>query len=288
MAGKYLPALLLACCAATAQAKEKLTWLLMDWPPFFLMQGDQMVGGVTGDQMKMLFARLPEYEHVTQRVSVIRLETELMSNRPVCSMPLQRTAKREPFMLFSVPMDIGLSTRLIVRQDSVSQFGEVPALDLATVASMPNLHGLVHRSRSYGPLLDQLFATPSAVPNLQFLALDSDNILRMLDSGRIDYTIEYPLVVRYWESQQPSTRTPFASYKLVGNAEFSIGVIACAKTEFGAQAIARINAALKELFREPDYQHSLYQKLSEAELKDFQHYWQKYILEQSPLLPSTP
>lgn len=262
-----------------AAPKQELTWLLMNWPPFIKMQGDALVGGVTGEQMKLLFASLPEYDHRTQQVSVIRLQTELRSDRHVCSMPIQKTPQREASMLFTEPVDVGLSNRLYVRAEIARQLGQSDPIDLTQIVSRADLRGIVHRGRTYGPYIDHLLTTAGAATNLQILVLESDNVLKMLDSGRIDYVIEYPVVVRYWEHLQRQPRAAFHSYRIAGADDFSIGYIACSKTDWGAAAVARINHAFKALVQRPDYNQLHYTELSEAEQIEFRRYWQQYILQ---------
>lgn len=260
-----------------AEPKQQLTWLLMNWPPFIRMQDDKLIGGVTGEQMKLLFANLPEYEHHTQQVSLIRLQTELRSDRQVCSMPIQKTPQREASMLFTEAIDVGLGNRLYVRADTAALLGSQPSIALAQIVNRPDLRGVVYRGRSYGAPIDQLLASPGAASNLQTLVLESDSVLKMLEAARIDYVIEYPVVIRYWEHQQRQPRAAFHAYRIAGADDFSLGYIACSKTEWGAQAVARINAAFKQLIQRPDYKPLHYTELTDAEQTEYRQHWQQYI-----------
>lgn len=270
--------LVLLACSTPLQAKEPLIWLLTNWPPFIEMNGDQLVGGVTGQQMQMLFARLPEYEHITRNVSLTRLEVELMSQQPVCSMPVQKVERRERFMLFSIPMHLGLGNRVFVRPQTFAELGRPDAVDIAAFLHRSELRGLIQRSRSYSQQIDHAIEAAGSAGNFQVSVLPTENALKMLADKRIDYLIEYPSVVRHWEHQHPGA-VPLASLRVNGDAEFALGYLACTQSDWGRHIMPVINAALTKLIHEPAYQALLYSTLNQAEQQAFRQHWQQAVID---------
>ena len=59
------------------------------------------------------------------------------------------------------------------------------------------IEGMLEQSRSYGVTLDEPLKTAQSGSHILREAVDTRHILNLVLADRIDYTIEYPLVVEY-------------------------------------------------------------------------------------------
>lgn len=89
------------------------------------------------------------------------------------------------------------------------------------------------------------------VPRLAVGARFSDQLLDMLRAGRMDYTLEYPAVVQDYLARVGDPGALVALPVAEGLSTL-LATVSCSRTPQGLQQIQAIDAAVRELARDPD------------------------------------
>jgi uncharacterized protein (TIGR02285 family) len=277
-----LPLCLAANLALPAPAvpRDTIQWSGDDDPPFHIGPESgapaSLIGkGVADLQMQAFAQALPEYDHKIISVNAPRLFHLLDQGAHVCSsvLPTPERLQRYYFTYseFAVPFVIVTQSKTLAR---------LPMKDgqtsLAELANDSRLKGVVVDGRSYGPALDAIIhSAPGQGIHAVVLSANQSNLMSMLSSGRMDYTIEYPVLFKYYKQVDPHladlVEAPFAeSHGLI-----KAGVV-CPRTPWGRTVIERLDRRIPQLLTKADYRAQLEFWLTDeervryqAELADF-------------------
>ncbi len=103
--------------------------------------------------------------------------------------------------------------------------------------------------------------TLSASPNYRIVTGDDAqiNLMTMLLSQRVDYTIDYEMIKRYYDTtHQPSSREQLVFLLIKEYEGQSIeGAIGCSNNDWGQQAAASLNSAINKLQSSERFQQAL-------------------------------
>lgn len=243
--------------APPVQARPRITWALIDWPPLFLIDPAhppsrvaELGDGVADRAMAELIARLPGFQHRFELVSGGRPWRALMGESGPCYAAMLRTPEREK-QYYLVPL---LPLALVMRAELLAQLMQeqrdgTDEIALAALLARGELRGALEGRRSYGQQLDrQLAAAPAELPRESVAA--PDQLTRLIGLGRYDYTLEYPLTFEYLRRKGTLGNAELRMLPLAKAREWPVAHVACTRSPAGldgAQAIARaIAEAAKE------------------------------------------
>ncbi|MBF0587686.1 MAG: TIGR02285 family protein [Magnetococcales bacterium] len=254
-----LCALLLTPAPLQAQDDSTLIWLRDNLPPAFIQSGPEKDQGIVDGVVSMLMTALPQYQHRVKNANMARILHMIKQKRPVCYAGFLKTPEREQYITFSranlLTMQNGIIIAKAHRGDRFEQ-GQAP-LSLATLLGRADLIPGLIRGRSYGASIDRLLKERAPVQTLYRTEGNAlEGILKMLDVGRIDYSLGFP-----WEA-------PYVAKRIGLNHKFSIlpieenyrsrwvkNYIGCPKTPWGIKTIHHIQEALNELMPSETYMH---------------------------------
>ncbi|MDN3546175.1 TIGR02285 family protein [Kinneretia asaccharophila] len=244
---------------STALPERVITWNLVDWPPFYLLSDGQppasmeaLGEGVIDGFLRRVLQRLPQYEHRFVMLTGARAELERKAGLGLCSASSMRTPERLQDRYFTPAMPT-------VQQHLVMQRSRVAALDLPTAGvslrtlfrQAPELQGLILSKRHYGPELEPLLRQ---APNVRAIAAPkAGNLLNMLEAGRMDFSLEYPMVLAHHLAQQrPGREAPLVSLPIVEAGEPPVGYFSCNRNAWGRAVMADLDKALREVAAQPE------------------------------------
>jgi len=236
-----------------------ITWNLVDWPPFYLLEAGQapdsveaLGDGVIDGFLRRVLQRLPQYEHRFVVLSGPRAELERKAGLGLCSASSMRTPERLQERYFTPAMPT-------VQQHLVMQRARAAALGLGSAGvslrklhrQQPALEGLVMSKRHYGPELEPLLLQSPHVRSI--VAPKAGNLLNMLEAGRMDFTLEYPMVLAHHLAQQrPGREAPLVSLPIVEAGEPPVGYFSCNRNAWGRAVMADLDKALREVAAQPE------------------------------------
>ena len=256
-------ALCMAVAAQAAPPVDTIRWVAQDVPPHFsFVQGHpprsvaELGHGEVDGFMRVLLARMPSYRHEFVEASTARYEAMSRSGETLCSTLHVRTPARVDWLYFShlYPPLVSREIHVIVRRDYQTQFAQGRPQDgrlvLAELLKRQDLRLLLARDRAFGAQIDSLLAQ-QVVPRLAVGAQLSSQLLDMLRAGRMDYTLEYPAVVKDYLARAGDPGALVALPVAEGLSTL-LATVSCSRTPEGKRHIEAIDAAVRELAREPN------------------------------------
>ncbi|KPC54774.1 TIGR02285 family protein [Amantichitinum ursilacus] len=264
MSGKRaLCALLLWLPLPSAQAKERITWAVFDWAPVYILQNPDAVqvaqlNDGTGDRLvKLLQHSLPQYEHRMVNMVPGRIFAELRNGTHLCYASSLANADR---LAYSVMTAAGIAppVQVVLRQDTLRAHPQWrDGVDLAQLFQDRSLLGNYPAARSFGDEIDTLLRSPSN-RNMKPMAVvsQSSNLFRMMQMGRLDYTLEYPQVLVYQQSKGQAP-ADLVSVPIKNAPPFLGSHVACSKNDWGRKVIVDIDAAMQKIAAQPSYLQAL-------------------------------
>ena len=259
----------LAVLVLTAQAAQAvppadvIRWVAQDMSPHFsFVQGRpprtaaELGHGEVDGFMRVLLGRLPNIRHEFVDSSTARYEAESRRGQTLCSALHVRTPERLRWAYFShlYPPLVSREIHVIVRRDLLDKLSQARPqegrLQLSELLKRSELRLLVARDRAFGAQIDSLLAQ-YAVPRLAVGAQPSAQMLDMLRAGRMDYTLDYPSVVQDHLARVGDPGA-LAALPVAEGLSTLLATVSCSRTPEGRRAIEAIDAAVRELARDPN------------------------------------
>ncbi|HEY1129064.1 MAG TPA: TIGR02285 family protein [Roseateles sp.] len=255
--------LLAAASAQAAPPADTIRWVAQDVPPHFsFIQGrppssvDELGRGEVDGFMRVLLPRMSGFRHEFVEASTARYEAESRRGQTLCSTMHVRTPERRRWLHFShlYPPLSSREIHVIVPRRLMAELAAGQPLDgrlvLAQLLQRHDLRPLVARDRAFGIQIDSLLSRHT-VPRLAVGAKVSHQMLEMLRAGRMDYTLEYPAVVKDYLARVGDPGALVALPVAEGLSTL-LATVSCSRTPDGLRMIQAIDAAVRDLARDPD------------------------------------
>ena len=250
--------------ATNAYADDKrIVWAVMDWAPLYILKGGhepsspaQLGDGIFDHQLGEVIALLPDYQHKFVLSNSQRIWADFAAGENFCYASAVKTPEREKIVYF-VPNSLLPSVELIVRQDNQVRVGaKNTVVNLKQLMTdRHDLVGYIDTVRKYGPSLDPIL--DQATDNVHKVPVSSPGILlRALDAGRMDFTIEYPMVLEYQRRLSPFQHS-LVTLQFDDVPPMVMSNIACTKNAWGREVTADIAAAVRRAARNPSYRNAV-------------------------------
>ncbi|HEY9105079.1 MAG TPA: TIGR02285 family protein [Roseateles sp.] len=254
---------LAAATAGAAPVADTIRWVAQDVPPHFsFVDGHaprsvaELGRGEVDGFMRVLMARMPQFQHEFVEASTARYEAASRSGETLCSALHVRTPARLNWLYFShlYPPLVSREIHVIVRRDALARVQAGAPADgrvvLADLLKRPDLRLLLARDRAFGPQIDKLLAR-QALPRPAVGAQPSTQLLDMLRAGRMDYTLDYPAVLQDY-LKRVGDPDALVALPVVEGRSTLLATVSCSRTPEGRRYIEAIDAAVRALAREPD------------------------------------
>ncbi|GGD71130.1 hypothetical protein GCM10011357_27790 [Lacimicrobium alkaliphilum] len=236
---------------------HKVTWAVNDGPPFHILDGDYQSQGFCDVLVKEMIQAMPDSEHEVLTIPPARIARLREKRAPLC-FPCMIQRPDTPITRYSAATLYYQPHQLIASASSAGLIGQRygQPVDFAALLQDPSLQFGRPLGRAYGdelqPLLDQF---SESQPNHRVLSGKSTLALNMVALGRLDYTLDYPVIGRYFELTEKEN----LYYLPIAQNQNSpiIGAIGCSNTEWGKRTIEKIDTALVEVLRSEPYLSSI-------------------------------
>ncbi|CRI55629.1 TIGR02285 family protein [Pseudomonas sp. CCOS 191] len=262
--------LLTALVAQSAEARERLLWLVRDLPPFTIFEGPAKGQGVIDQLLPMLIAQMPEYDHQIVRVNRARGIQMLQEPSFTCDPTLLWTPERARYVHFSQPSLGVLSSGLVVRtrdQALLEPFLDGQQVDLQRLLAQTRLKLGIVAERSYSVQVDDVLKQlPDSAFSRHYGNDATASLLQMQQLGRLQLVLGYWPEVRYLIQQQNGSLDDYRFYPIRGVDRYQFLHVGCSDTALGREAIAHIDQLLPMLRR--DTLPGLYARWLDTELQE--------------------
>ena len=268
-----------------ADAKDLVKWVRISFEPFLVIEGEK-ASGPAADIENVLRENMPEYEHTVTKSNIKRLHALLEEGNPcACAYYLIRTpAFEEKYYYSAYPAIIIPTHRIVILKKNREKFGEGVQLSLKRLLEKTELILGITADRSFGREVDDILKSYAGAKNIypHYSATSIDGLIRMLLAGRVDYIIEYPPMVQYFEKKLGAA-DELAVYAIEEKAQmWTPGWVACTKNEQGKRVIEKADTIL------PGYTltEHFYQKVTQCvDLKLFPDFRDVYFKEMATHQP---
>jgi len=245
-----LVVLLVLFLPPTLHARDEVTWMEASMPPFFIQEGPNQGQGYGDVVSAIIHEHLPEYVHHRTVTNVTRHFRAFKRGDKVCSVGLYRNPEREEFMHFSIPSFLTLPPVLITSKEKLASFGRGGIVRLEDLLKDSERIIGLSKDRSYGADIDAVLDAYRERDNLVIFTGQelTENFFKMLMLDRIDALIGLPDEVMYL-AEKLGIRDRIATLTIAenqGNPHNWLCSVGCAKTPWGEEIIAKINAILLE------------------------------------------
>lgn len=246
-------------------SKEVVQWCHLDAAPGFIARGEYAGRGMLDGMAGSLKKGLPDYEHRNVSANFRRLAEMLRAGDQMLCLGVLPTQERQSYMAFSIPHAvIRPFVALVPRQDLplfrpyLNGRGE---LQLKRILTESTLNLGLPSGRSYGKEIDEVLAQVQPRSNVILRSANNDiqlALVQMMFLGRINYTLSYPMELRYI-SRVLNKEDEVAALPIEGLPAYYTMHVVAPNNPWGQQMIRKINTVIRnnldqsEYFRNYDY-----------------------------------
>lgn len=236
--------------ASPAPARDSITWMQVNMPPFLIQEGPERHRGYGDVVSAILETNLPDYDHHVMVTNVIRHFERFKQGEQVCSIGLYRTPEREQFIAFSIPSFLTLPAALVTTRDKAAAYGWTGSVRLENVLSHPEFVLGLSSDRSYGLRIDTLLRSHHQRTSLIAYSGQelSANYFKMLLLDRLDGLLALPDEATY-QGQRLGIGDRLTVLSIEENQEGYEGwmcAVGCSNNEWGRRVIEQVNRVLVE------------------------------------------
>lgn len=225
-----------------AQAKNSITWMTVDLPPATIFDGAQAGNGFADQQLKVLIAALPDYDHQIVKGTIARNWHELETRDGICFNWVTHNTASHWNAVFSKRPVPNPGYRVMIRTGRLTEFLPFAAtgdLDLSLLAKSGMSGGYIS-SRDYLPAINGFIAADSRMQK----TMNSEQLLELLRANRVDFVFASPTEVKFYRDAMHLS-DDFSVLKVKGAPVYNEGYVACSSGPLGKEVMARIDAFLE-------------------------------------------
>ena len=226
--------------------------MILDFPPWMVLDGPDKGTGTFNHILPIVQRSLPEYEHVTERMNWARFWHEVENDKNLCYTFGLKSAKRDKLVYYSAPITIGLPNAVIMKKETAHLIGNPASYSIIELLKEEKIKGYVEKNRSFTNKVDSLMINHESGSNLKRVSESSESLTKMVITGRIDYTIEYPIVASYYEKKLDEEGT-LVSIPISEMDPVTYIYVNCTKNERGRRVIEKLDEELKKIKPTTEY-----------------------------------
>jgi len=277
MKSKLSAIMVLLCCITSVYAQEKLTWMVLDWPPLMMLNDKDQENGRFNHLLSVAMDALSEYDHFTEEMNWARFWHEVENGRNICYIFGVKTRKRQDIVYYSLPHTFLLPNEIIIKKTDLQKFGNPTSYSIVKLLKDRRIKGYAEKNRSFSEDIDNILKNIEADSNLERISEHTESITRMIITDRIDYTIEYPIVAHYYEEKNKYSGV-LTSIPITEMEKYTYVYMNCTKNEWGKKVIERWNEALQKIKPTDDYRRITEMGHTDKdELKKIRQYYDEFV-----------
>ncbi len=234
----------LAHYAQSATIEKKISWVVLDAPPGFILEGADKGKGFIDLLMKFYQEKLENYEHKLIRMNYTRFFVEVKRGSNICGIGASKSPQREEVLHYSAGAIIFPPDAIVVRTSDLKDFGAGKTLSLKKLLDNSSLRGEFVLDRAYRPELDLMLSDYKRNKKVFVTTRTISQLFEKLLLKRIDYTILDLREASYFKNKFDSKDeiSTVAIEEII--ADYQIGHVVCTKNDWGKKVISDLNVVL--------------------------------------------
>ena len=284
-----LALVLVVAAGACPAAADEITWLTMEFPPFFIHDGKDRGQGIADGVTHLLQRHLRGYTHREELAEPATIMTRLKAGDHVCTAAYIKTADRERVLEFSLPDLVLPPNGITTRRATVGRLtgGAAGPVSLAKLLANRKLRLAVAVGRSYGPALDTLLERTKGSNHVYWRHGEDiySSLFDMLLKGSVDYLIGYPYEALY-VGRERGVEGQVVTLPIAELPDYTLAHVVCPKTPWGRAVVGEVNRALSIERPRPEYRQAIERWLDEGLLPEFRRQYEAKFLAGATPAPS--
>jgi len=233
-------------------AEQTVKWFHADFPPAFILHGDEKGTGYCDRMEKDVTSFLTDYKHEFYESNYKRIVKSLREGMNVCCASMYKTPEREKFSAYSEPIFIGMSNGIIISKEKKGTYEKYMTpereLDLHSLLKQEkNVRIGVFSGRNYGRSIENAISAFRKTETIQERSRnDSVALLNMLLRQRIHMILALPMEISYVLRQSDIKKNALRFFHVKGGEKFTTAYMACSGNEWGREVIEKINVIIRQ------------------------------------------
>ncbi len=267
---------------ATADAKEKITWPYICFPPIYICDNDKLVGGAGWEISDLLWANMPEYNHEIVLEPLKRSLEEFKHGKQYLLLGPVKIPEREKYLYYSIPCMLYPPTMVVIRKSDLQRFGGGETVSLKALLEDRALRFLMFSSISFGGGMDKLLKENEKAKNvyMEYRTDKSDrHALDLLLKKRIDYFLV--LIGTRHTANEMGIADQIVYIPIKEMNHYNLGHIVAPKNEWGKQMIRKVNQVLRKQIATENFFQFFTPLVSDNVVPELRRQFKELILEPS-------
>lgn len=256
--------MLLASTWAFADQHNDIVWGVNVSPPFHIWQGEYENAGFCDTLVNTFERELPTLSQTKRKLPSRRITKLMRSNQHLCFPCLIKGSNYNKDFIFSEVTHAypphGVITSASNAQKLIKTFGE--PLSFAQLAQS-NYRFAQPIERRYGDL--QPIVEDYLIPSDHFQEVSGEgahmNLMAMIATNRIDYTLDYKMLMTYFQRTEGQSDPDFEPLVFIPIKENQntviLGAVGCSNNRWGQHAINNMNRVINQVKSDSDFLQSL-------------------------------
>lgn len=267
------------CLLTAGLAAEDITWLRLDAPPYYILQGPLADRGIADRITRLLASALPEYDHrFVSDLPLSRIASLQKAGEKVALVTVLRSPEREEYLAFSLPTVINPPYALVTTAAKSSRFGATENLSLRALLARPDVVIGVS-DRVYGEPIDSLLKAHSANPRLvrRMGTNVFTSLLQMVEANRVDFIIGSPYEVAFARSLTGAKNEIYTYGLEEVRDQYLLSYAAFPKTPWGLALRDKVNTVLVRQRKTDGYRALFTEWLDPRSVERLRGVWPKLM-----------
>ena len=253
---------------ADEQQLDEIIWAVNVSPPFFIVDGEYAGQGFCDVLVDKMQQQLSDVSHTTRRLPPRRITLLMKREKNLCFPCLIKRASYNNEFNYTDTTHLYPPHGIIAHADAATLITERygnPA-SFTALADDQQLRFAQPIERRYGKLQPLLEEHLIGRENYRIVTGDNAhvNLMTMLLNQRVDYTIDYRMVQRFYEETHPHTDEQLVFIPIKEHQGYIIeGAIGCSDNAWGKEAAQKLNGAIESLRADSTFQQTLDKWLGE-------------------------
>lgn len=252
---------------------DHVTWTRWNDPPIFVQDPPFKGFGMLDKMEEEMKKQLPQYKHEVEWVNVLRVLQLAKELQETCNAGWLDTPEWREVFYLSKPSFLIPANGILIKEQLLPKAEKLQPYSLKTFLEIKDWRMAV--GRLYGEGIDPYLQKINYQKHPQIDVVQNSAVAhRMLQLGRVDYTLGYPFEAFYYQQlmKQDKELSGKIQEKIIHlpvteNANYVEVVFACAKTAQGKRLIEQINKLLANKKRLKLFESYLDRWLSADEIK---------------------
>ena len=259
-----------------SHAKDTISWLMRPFPPVFIDDGPEANKGYGDFLVNLLIDNLDGYNHLFLKSNVARSLMLLKTQEKVCNPAILKRPDRESYIEFSIPAYVLIPNGVIIQKKQLNKFRPYMNNEglflLEKAITQSDLKLGISIERAYGGIIDKILMENKNHKNFYInYNKEEDHLYKLLQAGRIEYTIAYPMEAQYF-SKKIENGENTVSLQVEGMPGYYFGYVGAPKNKWGKEIIKKIDAIIEKNRNTTEY-HAAYEYwLDENSIKRYRKY----------------